>query len=222
VGEAGQRIEVAGQRLQRGPRQHRLAGRRKPVDLEGDLLGVLPLLANARPKESEGLAFTIAVTFWQLFCALPLFLYELAKGHRGVLAHGPHSGRTARTGLIALAAHEQGKNAFSLARNHTVSLSSIFVSEEQQEFFRGLGDLIAEGGRLDILACGLAEGEYGQMLVNALEEISGVNVAALRRALDEAVGVDFRFERVVDLAAVIQDRQVFDVVFDLDFLAWHR
>lgn len=40
------------------------------------VLGLLPILANARPAGSDGLAFAVLLTFWQLLAALPLFLRE--------------------------------------------------------------------------------------------------------------------------------------------------
>ncbi len=45
------------------------------------ILGAMPVLANARPAGSDGLAFAVWLTFWQLLASLPLFLIEL-KGKR--------------------------------------------------------------------------------------------------------------------------------------------
>ncbi len=79
---------------------------------------------------------------------------------------------------MCLAVESQGRNAFNLTAHQTVSINSILVDEAQQEFFRRLGALVAEGGRIDILACDLAAGEYGPMLIDVLGELTGVNVAA--------------------------------------------
>lgn len=46
------------------------------------ILGVMPVLANSRPSGSDGLAFAIWMTFWQLVAALPLFFYERATTPR--------------------------------------------------------------------------------------------------------------------------------------------
>jgi drug/metabolite transporter (DMT)-like permease len=46
------------------------------------ILGVMPVLANSRPSGSDGLAFAIWMTFWQLVAALPLFFYERATAPR--------------------------------------------------------------------------------------------------------------------------------------------
>lgn len=44
------------------------------------ILGAMPVLAANRPARSDGLTFTIAITFWQLVAAMPLFAIELARG----------------------------------------------------------------------------------------------------------------------------------------------
>ena len=48
------------------------------------ILGVLPVLANARPANFDGLTFTIWLTIWQILSALPLYLSERARGQRGL------------------------------------------------------------------------------------------------------------------------------------------
>jgi drug/metabolite transporter (DMT)-like permease len=48
------------------------------------ILGVLPILANARPAGFDGLTFTIWLTVWQILSALPLYLRERAQGQRGL------------------------------------------------------------------------------------------------------------------------------------------
>ena len=44
------------------------------------ILGAMPVLAANRPARFDGLTFTIAITFWQLVAAMPLFAIELARG----------------------------------------------------------------------------------------------------------------------------------------------
>ena len=46
------------------------------------ILGVMPILADSRPAGSDGLAFAIWLTFWQLVAGLPLFLIEAAGSRR--------------------------------------------------------------------------------------------------------------------------------------------
>jgi drug/metabolite transporter (DMT)-like permease len=48
------------------------------------ILGVLPVLANARPAAFDGLTFTVWLTIWQILSALPLYLRERAGGQRGL------------------------------------------------------------------------------------------------------------------------------------------
>ncbi len=65
------------------------------------ILGVLPVLANARPASFDGLTFTVWLTVWQILSALPLFLAERARGTRG-LFEAVEKGRS-RTWTIAVA-----------------------------------------------------------------------------------------------------------------------
>lgn len=46
------------------------------------ILGTMPILSNARPAGSDGLAFAIWLTFWQLVSALPLLVVERRRGTR--------------------------------------------------------------------------------------------------------------------------------------------
>lgn len=65
------------------------------------LLGVMPLLANARPADSDGLTFAIWLTFWQLVAASPLYVIErVGKRHAARNSLPPTSRR--RVGAIAL------------------------------------------------------------------------------------------------------------------------
>lgn len=58
------------------------------------ILGMMPVLANARPTDSDGLAFAIWLTFWQLVAASPLFLIERAgRRHAGKKPLSPPSRR---------------------------------------------------------------------------------------------------------------------------------
>ncbi|MFO0994431.1 MAG: DMT family transporter [Hyphomicrobiales bacterium] len=63
------------------------------------ILGAMPILAANRPARFDGLTFAIAITFWQLVAAIPLFGIELARsGGRLPLFIG-----RGRAGLITLA-----------------------------------------------------------------------------------------------------------------------
>jgi drug/metabolite transporter (DMT)-like permease len=66
------------------------------------ILGVMPILASDRPGGHDGLTFTILLTFWQLVCAIPLTLGELATKRRRIGGEGLAPGRRTRTIAIAL------------------------------------------------------------------------------------------------------------------------
>lgn len=65
------------------------------------ILGVMPILAGARPAGASSLTFTVWMTLWQLVSALPLLFRERAAGH-GALFGKVAPGRRWRTGMIAL------------------------------------------------------------------------------------------------------------------------
>jgi hypothetical protein len=79
---------------------------------------------------------------------------------------------------ICFATHDMGEAAFYLAGSNTVNLGTVLRDERQRAFWRELGSLISPGGHIDLLACNLAGREKGSLLIAALEEASGVNVAA--------------------------------------------
>lgn len=62
-------------------------------------LGVMPTGSNARPAGSDGLAFAIGLTFWQLVAALPLFailwVVVITASMYGLLLAGPRRDRAA-------------------------------------------------------------------------------------------------------------------------------
>jgi drug/metabolite transporter (DMT)-like permease len=66
------------------------------------ILGIMPILASDRPPAYDGLTFTIWLTFWQIACALPLTVSELAHGRRRDAVPTLPPGRRGRTVLIAI------------------------------------------------------------------------------------------------------------------------
>ena len=84
-------------------------------------------------------------------------------------------GRAAES--IALATHGLEGGGLELANGHPVSLETLH-NPELQAFWQGVAELLAPGGRIDLLACDVAAGPDGQALVDALEETAGVNFAA--------------------------------------------
>ncbi|MCB1503298.1 MAG: DMT family transporter [Bauldia sp.] len=65
------------------------------------ILGVMPILATARPAGTGSLVFTAWMTAWQLVASLPLLIREHAAGHRTLLGQVP-DGRRGRTAAVAL------------------------------------------------------------------------------------------------------------------------
>lgn len=78
---------------------------------------------------------------------------------------------------IALATHGLEGGGLELVGGHPVSLETLH-NPELQAFWRGLAELVAPGGRIDLLACDVAAGSDGLALVGALEQMTGVNFAA--------------------------------------------
>ena len=79
---------------------------------------------------------------------------------------------------IGVASHDFGPGRFYLTGSESISLASTLASERQRRFWRELGSLLADGGRIDLFACNLAANEEGRLLVEKLEEITGVDFAA--------------------------------------------
>ncbi len=64
------------------------------------ILGVMPLMSNARPAGSDGLAFTIWVTFWQFLASLPLLLWEQSRARKAQVQKRPLGLRAIMVALI--------------------------------------------------------------------------------------------------------------------------
>ena len=79
---------------------------------------------------------------------------------------------------IGLAAHDHGVGRFYLAGTHSICLASTLGDREERRFWRELGGMLAPGGRIDILACNLAATDEGTLLVSALADAVGAEVAA--------------------------------------------
>ncbi|MFX1390646.1 MAG: EamA family transporter, partial [Promethearchaeota archaeon] len=48
------------------------------------LLGILPIISNSRPLALDALNFAFYLSFWELICSLPLFIFELSKQEKGI------------------------------------------------------------------------------------------------------------------------------------------
>jgi hypothetical protein len=79
---------------------------------------------------------------------------------------------------IALATHDVGDNTFYLPGGSAVTLESVSSDESVRGFWSGLGDLLEDDGRIDLMSCTTAQGEEGLQLLHDLESLTGRNVAA--------------------------------------------
>ena len=66
------------------------------------ILGILPVLASARPGGVDGLTFTVWLTIWQILSALPLYLRERSQGTRGLFETAGAGSTRAWTITVAL------------------------------------------------------------------------------------------------------------------------
>ncbi len=78
---------------------------------------------------------------------------------------------------IALATHGLDDGGFQLTANQLINLETLH-EPEMHDFWLGMSTLIAENGRMDILACNAASGNQGAELVEAIEQMSGIDLAA--------------------------------------------
>ena len=78
---------------------------------------------------------------------------------------------------IALATNGLGNGRFELAGGIPVDLDTLH-NPEMEAFWRGLADLLAPEGRIDLLACDAAAGPEGHALLDALENLTGADFAA--------------------------------------------
>lgn len=83
----------------------------------------------------------------------------------------------AKADSIAFAVHG-GEHGVSLFAGDSMTAASLASDASMQNFWQGLGDLMNQDGRVDIMACDLAGSENGQQLVAMIEDLTGMNVAA--------------------------------------------
>ena len=74
------------------------------------------------------------------------------------------NGREAHS--IAFATHDLGEACFHLTGGYSVSPGTLSADTEVQSFWEGVGDLLADDGRIDLLACELAATEAGGLLIS--------------------------------------------------------
>ena len=74
--------------------------------------------------------------------------------------------------------------------------------EEAAMFFKHCGSLVAEGGRIDLLACSVASGKEGLAFVKRLADISGVEVAASADKTGAGAGAEGGFDFMLEKGKV--------------------
>ena len=79
---------------------------------------------------------------------------------------------------IAFATHDQGPGQFYLTGDYSVNLNTLLGSAELQHFWKGVGSLVNDDGRIDLLACKLVSNDTGRLLLSQLESLAGRNFAA--------------------------------------------
>jgi hypothetical protein len=92
-----------------------------------------------------------------------------------------------RASSIAFATHELGEGQFQLTEGLSVNAVTLETNPELQDFWIGVGADLAEHGRIDLLACGLASTEEGALLISRLEALTGAQVAASTNATGNPV-----------------------------------
>ncbi len=117
---------------------------------------------------------------------------------------------------IAFAVHGARSGQFSLLSTEVTNLETLAASDAQQSFWKDVGALVREGGRIDLLACNVAASESGMALVAELEALTGRNVAASTDDTgDPDAGGDWELETDgIDLVAAYFDAEAVDAFDD--------
>ncbi len=108
---------------------------------------------------------------------------------------------------IGFATHDLGPGRFHLTGRQIVDFGTLLTNPQMQAFWQGVGELVAEGGRVDLLPCDFASVDSGENAVALIEGFAGVNVAASNDVTGNAeAGGDWILETDnVDLTQVYFD-----------------
>ena len=79
---------------------------------------------------------------------------------------------------IAFATHELGEAHFSLSADCSVDLSTVAANQDLKSFWQGIGSLLSENGRVDLMVCDLVSTDAGCALVSQIENLVGHEVTA--------------------------------------------
>ncbi len=87
---------------------------------------------------------------------------------------------------IAFAAHELGAGRFHLAGSTDVDNDTLTTDKVVQQFWKDVGGLLSDSGRVDLLNCGLASTIEGAVVAADLESLTGHAVASSSDATGSA------------------------------------
>ncbi|TIH15582.1 DUF4347 domain-containing protein [Marinifilum sp. JC120] len=79
---------------------------------------------------------------------------------------------------IGFASHSIGSGSIHLGGDYSVDADTLLSNPEMNEFWKNVGSLVESDGHIDLLGCGVAEGEVGKDFINKLEQITGREIAA--------------------------------------------
>ncbi len=79
---------------------------------------------------------------------------------------------------IAFATHEIGNARFYLTSDCSVDSVAVATDTELQGFWQGIGSLLTDNGRVDLMMCDLVSTDAGCALVSQLESLVGHDIAA--------------------------------------------
>lgn len=96
---------------------------------------------------------------------------------------------------IAFATHNEGTLVQLTSEGATTIGELMRSGGDHQDFWGGIGESVADGGRIDLLACNVLENGAGEQFLSRMEDVTGVNVAASTDLTgNEAYGGDWVLE----------------------------
>ncbi|MEW6350753.1 MAG: DUF4347 domain-containing protein [Thermodesulfobacteriota bacterium] len=97
---------------------------------------------------------------------------------------------------IGFAAHGSGDGTVLLTKDISLNFREIATSSDLRAFWEGVGKLLSDDGRIDLLTCGLASSFNGSLLVSQIQDLAGHEVSASDDATgNPAQGGDWILER---------------------------
>ncbi|TIH15583.1 DUF4347 domain-containing protein [Marinifilum sp. JC120] len=79
---------------------------------------------------------------------------------------------------IGFASHSIGSGSIHLGGDYSVDADTLISNPEMTEFWKNVGSLVEPDGHIDLLGCGVADGEIGKDFIAKLEQVTGREIAA--------------------------------------------